>query len=134
MKWKDLDKINKSKNRHCNECSIDIIDFSQMSNEEIIKYLSERKKERVCAKTFSVDKRSKFSKVQKKVLNWRENSKSKNNYNYLKSVVLVLSGLMLFLTGCRIAVGEPAIPCWNEIVPDTTTVEPGDSIIIEVCE
>lgn len=133
MKWKELDQIENSKNRHCNECSLDIIDFSQMSNEEIIEYLSVRKKEKVCAKMYSADKRSKLSKIQKRVLSWHENIKSNNRNNLFKPVVLALVGLMIIATGCVKAVGEPEGSCREEIVPDTTTVELGDSIVVEIC-
>lgn len=133
MRWKELDKIQNSKNRHCNECSIDIIDFTQMSDKEIIEYLSERNKEKVCAKMYSVDKYSKLSKVQKKVLTWHENIKYNVKNGYFKSVVLALAGLMVIATGCITQVGEPALTCREELVPDTTTVEPNDSIYVETC-
>ena len=134
MKWNELDKIENSKNRHCNECSLEIVDFSQMSNEEILEYLSQRENEKVCAKMYSVDKLSKFYKVQKRLVNLHNNIKSNYKNNYFKSVVVALSGLMLLVTGCVKAVGLPTVQCWEEFVPDTTTVELGDSIIVEICE
>lgn len=133
MKWRELDKIQNSKNRHCNECSIDIINFTQMSNEEIIKYLSKRKNEKICAKMYSMDKFSKFSKVQNKALNWHENIKSNLRNGFFKSVVLAIVGLLVILTGCY-TIGEPVVPCRDEFVPDTTTSEPYDSIYVEICD
>ena len=134
MNWKGLDKIQNSKNRHCNECSMDIIDFSHLSNEEIIKFLSEREREKVCSKMYSVDKHSNLSKVQNKILNWHENVKSNLKNNYFKSMVLAFAGLMITVTGCVKEVGEPVPPCREEFVPDTTTAVPNDSIIVEICQ
>ena len=136
MKWKELDKIQSSKNRHCNECSIDIIDFTQMSNEEIIGYLSERKAEKVCAKMYSANDLSRLSKFQEKLLNWHEYIKSNVTNTYFKSVSTSLVGLMLFSTGC---IGKPVPPAEptcidEELVPDTTTTEPNDSIIVTKCD
>ncbi|QCK16168.1 hypothetical protein [Mangrovivirga cuniculi] len=133
MKWNELDKIQKSKSRHCSECSIDIIDFTTMSNEEIIEYLSERKNKKVCGKLFSSNEHSKYSKVQMKVLNWHESIKSNFSNSYFKSVALALLGLMATATGCVQEIGEPAWPCREELVPDTTTVDPGDSTYVEIC-
>ena len=36
--------------RHCNSCEKTVVDFTAMSNDEIIVYLSERKQERVCGR------------------------------------------------------------------------------------
>lgn len=134
MSWKNLDKIQNSKNRHCNECSIDIKDFTQLSNDEIIEYLSERKKEKVCATMYSVNELTKLTKVQTKVLNWHENIKTNIKNRHFKSVVLVLVGLMIFAVGCKRTVGEPAPLCREELVPDTSTTAPNDSIYVEVCD
>lgn len=133
MSWKNLDTIHNSKNRHCNECSVDIVDFTQMSNDEIIKYLSERKTEKVCARMYSVDKNSKYSKVQEIILSWHEHIKSNVNNRHFKTAILAILGLILFTTGCM---GEPSDddPCRVEFVPDTTTIDPNDSTYVEVCD
>lgn len=132
MSWKNLDAIQNSKNRHCNECSIDIIDFTQMSNDEVIKYLSERKTEKVCAKMYLVDENSRYSKVQEIILSWHEYIKSKINNQRFKTAILAILGLMLFTTGC---IGQPADePCRVEFVPDTTTIAPNDSTYVEICD
>ncbi len=134
MSWKNLDRIQSSKNRHCSECSIDIIDFTQMSNDEIIKYLSERKIEKVCARMYSVNKNSRYSKVQEVILSWHEYIKSNVHNQHFKTAILALLGLMLFTTGC---VGEPSDddwPCRVEYVPDTTTTDPNDSTYVDICD
>ena len=133
ISWKDLDTIQSSKNKHCRECSIDIIDFTQMSSDEIVKYLSERKTEKVCARMYSVDKSSRYSKVQELILSWREYIKSNVNNRRFKTAILALLGSMLFTTGCM---GEPSDddPCRVEFVPDTTTTDPNDSTYVEVCD
>lgn len=131
MKWKYLEKIQNSKNRRCGKCAIDIVDFTHMSNEEIIAYISERKTEKVCAKMYS---EKNLSKIQGQVLNWHENVKSNFKNRYFKSIALIFVGLIMFTTGCVEAVGEPAPPCRDELVPDTTTAEPNDSVLVEICE
>ncbi|MDH5367206.1 MAG: hypothetical protein OEW67_09485 [Cyclobacteriaceae bacterium] len=133
MSWKDLDKIRNSKNRHCSKCSIDIIDFTQRNNNEIIEYLAARKKEKVCAKMYSTNELSKLTKVQKIVLNWHENIKSNVKNGHFKSFVLAFVGLIIITTGSKCAVGEPALTCWEEFVPDTTTADPNDSTYVTVC-
>ena len=134
MKWSELNKIENSRNRYCSECSIHIIDFTQMNNEEIINYLNAGHKEKVCVTMFSENESSLAFNIQKKVLYWHENLKSKLKNGYLKSAALFLIGLLLNISGCIKAVGEPAPPCRDELIPDTTTVEPNDSIIVEICE
>ena len=133
MRWKDMDKIQDSKNRHCNNCSIDIIDFTQMSNDEIIEYLSARKNEKVCAKMYSVDALSNLSKYQNKVLGWYKKIDSSIKNRYFKSVMLAFVGLMTFTTGCTVGDPGPPVTCRDEYVPDTTTTDPNDSIYVEVC-
>lgn len=43
LKWQDLTPIENSKDRHCHECAMNIVDFTNMTNKEIIAYLAERK-------------------------------------------------------------------------------------------
>ena len=130
MTWKDLDKIQDSKNRHCSECQIDIIDFTQMSNDEIIAYLSKRKAEKVCAKMYSVNKKSRFARAQSAILCWHEHIKSSLQNRHLKPVILGVLTFLLVTTAC---IGKPAIECFEELVPDTSTADPNDSTYVEIC-
>jgi hypothetical protein len=133
MTWKDLDKIQNSKNRHCSECQIDIIDFTQMTDDEIIEYLAKHKEEKVCARMYAPNNNSRYSKAQTIILSWHEHIKSNVRNRHFKTVVLGVLGFMLFTSAC---IGKPSHSgpvCFEELVPDTSTEDPNDSTYVEVC-
>lgn len=98
MKWNELTPIKNSKDRHCNECSWLIKDFKNMSNDEILSYLKEKKGEKVCCAMRSDEQ--KLNNVQKMVKSWQANIKSGVAEGYLKILLLSLVGLLMFATGC----------------------------------
>lgn len=132
MTWKEMDKIENSTSRHCKECSVDLVDFTTMSEDEIIAYLSTRKTEKVCVRMYAADTLEDASRSQKTLLHWHKKIKSSHINRHIKAAVLVVLGSVL-LTACG---GGDEIPCdyRTEIVPDTTTVDPTDSIEVVRCD
>ncbi len=129
MQWKDLNKIKNSKNRHCVECKIDIVDFSQMSNEQILTYLSKNKDKKVCCRMRTINKQTN-NMIQQEVLHWHEKVINNEGNRIFRSFMLGLIGLVMFAVGCQNEdeIGEPA--CIEEYVPDTTTEDPNDSTYV----
>jgi hypothetical protein len=134
MTWREMDKIENSTSRHCKECSIDLVDFTSMSDEEMISYLSARKTEKVCVKMYAADALSDASKVQVILLDWYRKTNSSLINRHLKAVILVIIGSVL-LTAC--GGGDYDIPpCKTRsiLMPDTTTIDPTDSIEVILCD
>lgn len=49
-KWDNMTPIDGSTKRHCQDCNINLVDFSTYTNEEIIHYLNTHTHEKTCAK------------------------------------------------------------------------------------
>lgn len=128
MTWKEMDKIENSTSRHCKECSVDLVDFTTMSDDEMIAYLSTRKTEKVCVRMYAADALSESSRIQQTLLTWHKKIKSSHLNRHFKAVILVVLGSVL-LTACGGGddiVGEPARE-------DTMTIDPTDSLqVLEV--
>lgn len=133
MTWKEMDKIENSTNRHCNECSVDLIDFTAMSDDEMIAYLSTRKTEKVCVRMYAADALSDASRTQQTLLHWHKKIKSSHINRHIKAAVLVVLGSVL-LTACGCEVDDYPCNYRTEMVPDTTTVDPSDSIEVVRCD
>ena len=141
MKWADMEKTDNPQKRHCSSCAIDLIDFSEMSNEEIIAYLANHKNEKVCAhmKTPDFDE---LKGYQKKIVNAKLKVERNVGNKFFASILLGTLSLVLVLSGCNPdnglidgeVVGLPENECEEVYVPDTTTPEEGDSTWQEVCE
>lgn len=99
MKWKDMDKIQGSSNRHCRECSVDLVDFTKMADDEIIAYLSEHESGKNCVRMYQGDALSDASKTQVTLLNWYKRIRSSRLNRHLKALTLVIFGAFL-LTAC----------------------------------
>jgi hypothetical protein len=132
MTWKEMDKIDNSTSRYCNECSVDLVDFTSMSDDEMVAYLSTRKTEKVCVRMYAADALANPSRSQKFFLNGYKKIKSSQINRHLKAAILVVFSSVL-LTAC--GGGEDVRPpCRTELVPDTTTVEPIDSVEVVLCD
>ena len=135
MKWKDMEQNNTPDSKHCTLCAIDLVDFTKMSNEEIIAYLQQHKNEKICAHMHTYDAQKSLTKHQKIVLRWHKHITNNVTNRVSKSILLAIVGLMVLCTGCSMySDGEPAIECHDEYRPDTTTTDPTDSAWNEVCE
>ena len=84
---------------------------------------------------YTVDARSDLNKRQKIIHGWYKTIDLKLKNNIFKSLLLALIGVLSFSTGCHVE-GEPApVPvCPQELVPDTTTTDPNDSIWVNPCD
>jgi len=138
IKWGELTKLQNSSDRHCQECSLNIKDFTKMNNEEIIRYLASNKEEKICCAMKIIDKNTILPKVSNRFSNWYKKNNSSLVESFLKSLFLFCLGASLFNTSCKndddIVIGLPAQNCKNELRPDTTTPEPNDSIMVEICD
>lgn len=133
MTWSEMDKIENSTSRHCKECSVDLVDFTTMTDDEMIAYLSTRKEEKVCVRMYAADALSDASRIQKTLLNWHKKIKSSHINRHLKAVMLVIFGSVL-LTACGCEEDYDIPPCPTVFVPDTTTIDPIDSIEVVRCD
>lgn len=133
MTWREMDKIENSTSRHCRECSVDLVDFTTMTNDEMLAYLSTRKTEKVCVRMYAADALSDASWSQKTLLRWHKKIKSSQINHHIKAMILVVLGSVM-LTAC--GGGDDGPPCDYkiELVPDTTTVDPLDSIEVIRCD
>ena len=132
MTWKEMDKIDNSTSRYCNECSVDLVDFTSMSDDEMVAHLSTRKTEKLCVRMYAADALADASRSQKFFLNGYKKIKSSQINRHLKAAILVVFSSVL-LTAC--GGGEDVRPpCRTELVPDTTTVEPIDSVEVVLCD
>ncbi|WP_394751258.1 hypothetical protein [Spongiimicrobium salis] len=135
MKWDDLTPLENSKDRHCSECSFDIIDFRTMTNEEIIRYLAERNGKRVCGALCPREKKA-DPMVQRRLKAWHAGIKSRVGNHHFKSFLLFAIGIMMFAIGCEkdddevvIGVVEPADE--TELRAEVAT-QSNDSIVLEI--
>jgi len=132
MTWKEMDKIDNSTSRYCNECSVDLVDFTSMSDDEMVAHLSTRRTEKVCVRMYAADALANPSRSQKFFLNGYKKIKSSQINRHLKAAILVVFSSVL-LTAC--GGGEDVRPpCRTELVPDTTTVDPIDSVEVVLCD
>ena len=123
LKWQDLTPLANSKDRHCHECSLNIVDFTNMSNPEIIDYLAKRKGEKVCCAMRSKEEKSKVNSIVK---GWNTKVKSNTKNGPFKAFLLFSIGLLMLTTGCdgdddnEIYIGEPVAPEDSELNTETT--------------
>lgn len=131
--WKEMDTIQNSTSRHCRKCSVDLVDFTKMSDDEMIAYLSARKAEKVCVRMYAADALTNVSKSQKLLRSWHKIISSSQINSHLKALILIILGSVL-LTAC--GGGDDGPPCNYsiEVVPDTTTADPTDSIEVMRCD
>ena len=137
LKWDDLDKLENTGKRHCKECSLNIIDFTNMSNQEIIDYLAERKGKRVCGAMLQNEKKSNSNTIQGNVKTWHARIKSSVKDSYFKTFLLFSIGLLMFATGCEkddnsdlIIIGDVKLPEETGLIIGMP-LKPNDSIVIE---
>ena len=134
MQWERLDRIKGSKNRHCKECAIDIVDFRNMSDEEIIAYLAFNKNQKVCCVMRNPTKSRGFYTIQRIGFFLQNKIRKELSDNLLRSSLLSLLSITFFAFGCQEPLGEPTPRCPGIFIPDTTTSEPNDSVYVEDCE
>ena len=101
LKWNDLTKIENSKDRHCNECSWLIKDFRNMTNQEILDYLTEKKGEKVCCAMRIDENKTKPNKIQRTIIGWKTRVKSGLKDNHLKTFLLFFIGIIMLTIGCE---------------------------------
>ena len=130
--WSEMDKIENSTSRHCKECSVDLVDFTLMTDDEMIAYMATRKSEKTCVRMYAADALSDASRVQVMIRDWHKKIKSSHINRHIKAVILVVFGSVL-LTACG---GGDDVPCTGrtEIIPDTTTIDPTDSVEVVRCD
>jgi hypothetical protein len=132
MTWNEMDKIANSTNRFCNECSVELVDFTSMCDDEMIAYLSVRKTEKVCCKMYAGDALTEASKSQRTILGWYKKVNSSFINRHLKAFILAIFGTVM-ITACGGGDYEYP-PCRKELVPDTSTIDPIDSIEVVICD
>ena len=135
MKWADMEKTDDPQKRHCSSCAIDLIDFTDMTNEEIIAYLASHKNEKVCAR-MKTEKFDELKGYQKNLVDARLKIERKVGNQILSSFLLGVISIVLTLSGCSdsfLGEGEPAYNCDGFYEPDTTTADPSDSVWVEDC-
>ncbi|QLG45897.1 hypothetical protein [Costertonia aggregata] len=127
IKWQDLNQLENSKDRYCHECSLNIIDFTNMNNTEIIDCLAERKGKKVCCAMRHSEEESGLKTINRTVKDWQARIKSTTKNSHLKAFLLFSIGLLMLTTGCKkddsdddIYIGEPATPENSELVAKTT--------------
>lgn len=130
MTWKEMDKIENSTSRHCKECSVDLVDFTKMSDDEMIAYLATRKSEKTCVRMYAADALSDASKVQVVLLDWYKRIKSNRYLNrHIKAAILVVFGsVLLTACGCEEDVFPPD---WEQASDSLSTKPVHSSDVIE---
>ena len=134
LKWGELTEIENSKDRHCTECSWLIKDFRNMTNQEIINYLAERKGEKVCCAMHS-DK-NKTNSIQRIIKVWDKKIKSGLKENHFKKILLFFVGILMLTTGCEkeddnTVIGEPVFPEEESEIVTKIKPKPLDSTLIK---
>ena len=130
LKWQDLTPLENSKDRHCHECAMNIIDFTKMTNKEIIAYLAERKGTKVCCAMRPNQEKPRLKTINRITNGWRDSVNKNIKNNHFKAFLLFSIGLLMLTTGCEkreIVIGLIEEPEESELLIKTTT-KTNDSI------
>ena len=134
QKWEDMQLTEQENIRHCGSCAINLIDFSKMTEAEIITYLAKPKKSKLCVRMHALDASKKLNYGHKQLLRWHKALPVGRSKGFLKASLMASLTFVLVSSGCHPYVeGEPAYPCSEILVADTTTTDVTDSVYVEVC-
>lgn len=89
--------------RHCQLCDKTVIDFTQMSPEEISNYLSKKSKERICGRIWSTPTRpaEKTSKRQRWLNRIYQRIENSIEYRPARMSLLGALSFLMVITGCE---------------------------------
>lgn len=87
--------------RHCDDCNKTVVDFTKMTNDEIILYLSKPTSENTCGHFLKGQLKNDKNRLQKYFYNQYCKASLTTNNKILRIASLVIIGGLLTLTGCN---------------------------------
>lgn len=86
--------------RHCDACDKIVIDFTSMTNDEILSYLSKNKSQQTCGYLNTVQISNKQNYISKKLLTTYQSIGKSDTIKPLKKSFLLLLSFLMILVGC----------------------------------
>ena len=116
--------------RHCQLCDKTVVDFTQMSPDEISNYLTKKSKERICGRIYSSahlneEKKSKNLRWINQLYHRIENGV---RYKPVRISLLGALGLLMLLTGCEHEEKTKQIPLNETKVPKPEAILGWDTL------
>jgi len=87
--------------RHCTSCNTTVVDFTKMTDDEIVKYLSSNSTQNTCGHFLKGQIKNDKNSFQLYFYNLYEKAHFKINNRFLRFATLVLLGGILILSGCN---------------------------------
>jgi hypothetical protein len=114
--------------RHCSSCDKTVVDFTEMSTQDIQRYFTANAGKKTCGHFYKGQLTNEKNRFQTVVFNLYCNSSLRIKNKMLRFAVLLLLGGLLSVTGCNSPTTGEVIEHHERITGDSIFIAPSDTL------